>query len=322
MKSTVLPAHRTVISAERDTQAAQETEAAIRRRRLWESIRPYLYIGPALVFLTLFFYYPMLSVFTLSFFDWTLLDLSNRSWYGLANYSELFQDPDFAHVLANTAIYTVATVGLGLLLALLLALWLNRSSRRFGLLQGMLFSPHIISLVSISILWLWIMDPQYGLLNTILDAIGVSGLKWLADPSTALPSLILVALWKGVGYNMIVLIAGLQSIPREIHEAAMLDNVSRWRVTWRITIPLLSPSLFFLLIMNTISSFQVFDTISIMTQGGPVNSTNMLVYYIYEQGMDFFNGGYAAAGSVVLLAAVGLVTLAHFALLSRRVHYH
>ncbi len=316
-----MPGRGALLSAERTRHAVEENNADVRRRRLWERIRPYVYIGPAFLFLGLFFFYPMLSVFVLSFFDWSLLNLASRSWYGLANYRELLADPDFAHVVANTAIYTAATVGLGLLLALFLALWLNRPGRRFGLIQGMLFSPHIISLVSISILWLWMMDPQYGLLNTVLEALGISGLPWLADPATALPSLILVALWKGVGYNMIVLIAGLQSIPREIHEAALLDNVSRWRVVWRITIPLLSPSLFFLLIMNTISSFQVFDTISIMTQGGPVNSTNMLVYYIYEQGMEFFNGGYAAAGSVLLLAAVGLVTLAHFALLGRRVHY-
>ncbi|MFD3271341.1 carbohydrate ABC transporter permease [Paenibacillus dendritiformis] len=322
MKSTVMSGRGALLSGERTRQAVQKNDAAVHRRRLWERIRPYVYIGPAFLFLALFFFYPMLSVFVLSFFDWSLLNLSSRSWYGLANYRELLADPDFAHVVANTAIYTAATVGLGLLLALLLALWLNRPARRFGLIQGMLFSPHIISLVSISILWLWMMDPQYGLLNSVLEAFGIPGLPWLADPATALPSLILVALWKGVGYNMIVLIAGLQSIPREIHEAALLDNVSRWRVVWRITIPLLSPSLFFLLIMNTISSFQVFDTISIMTQGGPVNSTNMLVYYIYEQGMEFFNGGYAAAGSVLLLAAVGLVTFAHFALLGRRVHYH
>ncbi|CAH8767547.1 sugar ABC transporter permease [Paenibacillus dendritiformis] len=322
MKSTVMSGRGALLSGERTRQAVQKNDAAVHRRRLWERIRPYVYIGPAFLFLALFFFYPMLSVFVLSFFDWSLLNLSSRSWYGLANYRELLADPDFAHVVANTAIYTAATVGLGLLLALLLALWLNRPGRRFGMIQGMLFSPHIISLVSISILWLWMMDPQYGLLNSVLEAFGIPGLPWLADPATALPALILVALWKGVGYNMIVLIAGLQSIPREIHEAALLDNVSRWRVVWRITIPLLSPSLFFLLIMNTISSFQVFDTISIMTQGGPVNSTNMLVYYIYEQGMEFFNGGYAAAGSVLLLAAVGLVTLAHFALLGRRVHYH
>lgn len=162
---------------------------------------------------------------------------------------------------------------------------------------------------------------QYGLLNAVLEALGLPAYTWLSDTKSALLSLVLVSVWKVVGYNTIVFIAGLQSIPRDIYEAAELDRSSRIKTLYKITVPMLSPTIFFLLVINTISSFQVFDTIAIMTQGGPVNSTNMLVYYIYEQGMDFFNGGIASAASVILLGLVGLLTLVHFAFMSRRVHY-
>jgi len=288
---------------------------------LRERIRPYLYVAPAMLFFGLFFFFPIVYVIYLSFFDWSLLNLEEMEWVGFANFTALFMEEDFQQVLGNTLVYTVATVGLGICLSFLLALWLNRKAKVYGIVQAAVFSPHIVSLVSVAMLWMWLMDPQYGLLNALLEWVGLPGYTWLSDTKSAMISLILVSIWKGVGYNTLVFIAGMQSIPRDIYEAAELDYSSWWRTLTRITIPMLSPTMFFLLVINTVSSFQVFDTIYIMTQGGPVNSTNMLVFYIYEQGMDFYNGGAASAASVILLVMVGLLTLLQFRLMEKKVHY-
>jgi sn-glycerol 3-phosphate transport system permease protein len=288
---------------------------------LLETIRPYLYIAPAMLFFALFFFFPIGYVIYLSFFDWSLLNLEEMEWVGLNNFTALFSDEDFRQVLGNTLVYTVSTVVLGIGLSFMLALWLNHKAKVYGIVQAAVFSPHIVSLVSIAMLWMWLMDPQYGLLNALLALAGLPGYTWLSDTKSAMISLILVSIWKGVGYNTLVFIAGMQSIPHDIYEAAQLDRSPWWRTLTRITVPMLSPTLFFLLVINTVSSFQVFDTIYIMTQGGPVNSTNMLVFYIYEQGMDFYNGGIASAASVILLALVGLLTLLHFRWMGKRVHY-
>lgn len=286
-----------------------------------ERLRPYLYVAPALTFFFLFFLFPIAYVIYLSFFDWTLLNLEEMDWVGFENYSALLAESDFHQVLGNSLVYTVSTVVLGILLSFLLALWLNRKAKVYGVIQAAVFSPHIISLVSVAMLWMWLMDPQYGLLNALLEMVGLPGYTWLAETKSAMISLILVSIWKGVGYNTLVFIAGMQSIPRDIYEAADLDHSPWWRTLTRITIPMLSPTLFFLLVINTVSSFQVFDTIYVMTQGGPINSTNMLVFYIYEQGMDFYNGGAASAASVILLGLVGILTFLHFRVMGKRVHY-
>ncbi|MDF2679791.1 MAG: transporter permease [Brevibacillus sp.] len=286
-----------------------------------ERLRPYLYVAPAMLFFALFFFFPIAYVIYLSFFDWSLLNLEEMEFVGLDNFTALMMEEDFLQVLGNTLVYTVATVGLGICISFMLALWLNRKAKVYGIVQAAVFSPHIVSLVSIAMLWMWLMDPQYGLLNALLEMVGLPGYTWLSDTKSAMVSLILVSIWKGVGYNTLVFIAGMQSIPRDIYEAAELDHSPWWRTLTRLTVPMLSPTIFFLLVINTVSSFQVFDTIYIMTQGGPVNSTNMLVFYIYEQGMDFYNGGAASAASVILLVMVGLLTLLHFRLMEKKVHY-
>lgn len=281
---------------------------------------PYLYTTPAIVILSLFFIYPIFYMTYLSFTSWDLISPA-KTFVGFENYIELFRSHDFLQVLWNTILFTALTVSLSLFVSLLLALWLNRKGKRYSFLQGAIFSPHIISLVSVSLLWMWMMDPQYGLLNELLSIIGSPPLKWLANTKSALYSLVLVSIWKIVGYNTLVFIAGLQSIPKDIYEAASLDQTPWWRKLTRITIPMLSPTIFFLLIINTTHSFQVFDTVQIMTQGGPANSTNMLVFYIYQNGFDFFKIGYASAAGVVLLLLVGIVTVFHFKFLAKRVHY-
>lgn len=284
------------------------------------ALRPYLMVSPALIVFLLFFIYPIFYMIYLSFTSWNMIN-PVKEFVGFENFQSLFTGDDFSQVLLNTLFYTVLTVILSLMISLLFALWLNRSGAFYGFVQAAIFSPYVISLVSVSLLWLWLMDPQYGLLNWVLNIFGLPSSKWLSSPDSSLISLVIVSVWKVIGYNTLVFIAGLQSIPKDLYEAASLDQANKWKTFSRITFPMLSPTLFFLLVINTISSFQVFDTVKIMTQGGPVNSTNMLVFYIYEYGFSFFKIGYASAAGVVLLVLIGIMTIFHFKLLARKVHY-
>ncbi|GIO56600.1 ABC transporter permease [Paenibacillus rhizosphaerae] len=287
---------------------------------VWERLRPYSMVAPAIIVFAMFFIYPIFYMMYLSLFDWNFVS-PTKTFVGIQNFVDLLSEPDFRQVLSNTTLYTVLTVTLTTGLSLFMAIWLNRSGFFYGLVQGAIFSPHIISLVSISLLWSWLMDPEYGLLNWVIGLFGFGKLEWLSHPSTSLISLVIVAVWKGLGYNTLVFIAGLQSIPQDIYEAASLDRSRPWTTFTRLILPMLSPTIFFLVIINLIGSFQVFETIAIMTQGGPVNSTNTLVYYIYEAGFRFFKIGYASAAGVILLFIVGILTIVYFRLLSSRVHY-
>ncbi|WP_248925095.1 carbohydrate ABC transporter permease [Paenibacillus hamazuiensis] len=286
----------------------------------WEKLRPYAMVAPAITVFSLFFIYPILYMIYLSMYNWNFVS-PVKHFVGFDNFVDLFHEKEFLQVIANSTAYTILTVTFTIVLSLLLALWLNRSGWFYGFVQGAIFSPHIVSLVSIAMIWSWLMDPEYGLLNWIIGLFGFGKLAWLASQKTALVSLVIVAVWKGLGYNTLVFIAGLQSIPKDIYEAASLDRSSPWTTFAKLILPMLSPTIFFLVIINMIGSFQVFETIAIMTQGGPVNATNTLVYYIYEYGFRFFKIGYASAAGVVLLFIVGILTILYFKLLSKRVHY-
>ncbi|WP_284642956.1 carbohydrate ABC transporter permease [Paenibacillus silviterrae] len=287
---------------------------------LWNRLRPYAMVAPSIIIFSIFFIYPIFYMIYLSLHSWDFVS-PEKDFVGFDNFVELFETKQFRQVLNNSLNYTLLTVSLTTILSLFLALWLNRKGLFYGIVQGAIFSPHIISLVSVSLVWMWLMDPQFGLLNWLLEVVGLPKLEWLSHPSSSLLSLVIVAVWKGVGFNTLVFIAGLQSIPKDMYEAAALDESGPLRTFYKITLPMLSPTLFFLVIINMIGSFQVFETIAIMTQGGPVNSTNTLVYYIYQYGFRFFKIGYASAAGVILLVVVGLLTLVYFKLLSRKVHY-
>ncbi|CEG21530.1 sn-glycerol-3-phosphate transport system permease protein UgpA [Planococcus massiliensis] len=286
----------------------------------WVKLRPYAMIFPAILIFCLFFIYPIGYMIYLSFHDWNFVS-PVKDFVGTSNFSYLLSDRDFREVISNSFIYTFFTVFLTISLSLLLALWLNRGGAVYSFMQASIFSPHIISLVSVSMLWMWIMDADYGLLNWFLNLIGMESVMWLTSPDYALTSLILVAVWKGIGFNTLVFIAGLQSIPKDLYEAAELDHTPPWRRFLKITVPMLSPTLFFLTIIGVINSFQVFETINLMTAGGPINSTNTFVYYIYQYGFQFFKIGYASAAGVILLVILSVLTVVYFKVLSKRVHY-
>jgi len=281
---------------------------------------PYLLILPAMTFLITFFVYPMFYLCYLSFTNWNLIKV-NKKFIGLNNYINLFSDKDFIQVVVNTLIYTVSVVVVVMVISLLLAVWFNKNTRFHIFGQMAIFTPHIISLVSISMVWLWLMDPDAGFLNFLYNFFGLPGSSWLQSSKTALMSLVVVASWQAIGYYTLIILSSLQSIPVEIYEAADLDNTSKAKKFFQITLPMISPQLFFLLIVMTIGTFKAFDTVRIMTGGGPNNSTNMLVYYIYDNAFVNLKLGYASAAGVVLLVITAITTLIYFKGLSKKVHY-
>lgn len=290
----------------------------IKRKR---SIRiaPYIMVAPSIIIFLLFILYPILYMMYLSLFDWNLI--GPKEFVFLQNFTELFVNSDFWQVMNNSFQYMFFTVTLSIILALPLAVYLNRKDKIGSILQSIVFSPYIVSLISVAFIWMWLMDSDYGLLNYILNLIGIPAINWLGDPKVAMLSLVLVSVWKGVGYNTIILLSSMQTIPQYLYEAANLDRSKKTTVFFKITLPMISPTLFFIVLMNMISSFKVFETVNVMTQGGPMNSTNTLVYDIYQYAFQFYKIGYASAIGVVLMVIIAVCTLLYFLLLSKRVYY-
>lgn len=297
--------------------------AAKRRKRtakLKNAVRPYLMILPAMAGIFLFCVYPALKIVHLSLFKYNMLNPMKTKYIGAGNYANLFQDAEFYKVLQNTGIYTLFSVVLSMVLAVLLAIWIcDQKSFMNRIVQTGLFTPHIISMVSVALIWMWMMDPQQGFLNFVLRSLGLPESQWLSSSGTALMCVILVTVWKGLGYQTLMVVSALQGIPKDILEAAELDNATGLRLIWKIKIPLISPQLFLILITMTIGSFKVFDSVQIMTAGGPNNATNTIVYYLFQFRESQI--GYASAIGVVLMALVGLLTFLYFKLLSDKVHY-
>lgn len=282
--------------------------------------KPYLLIAPAMAAFLLFSIYPVMNMVQLSFFDWNMIS-PQKDFIGLANYQKLFYDEDFRQTLLNTAVFTVLSVLGDIGLGLLIALYLKKNTLVNRIMQSVIFAPYIISLASISLLWMWLMNPDYGLLNAALEALHIPGINWLGSPQYAMLSVILICVWKSVGYDAMILLAALQSVPENLYEAAALDRASWWRKLTKVTLPMISPTLFFLTIVETIASFNVFETIQILTRGGPQNSTDTIVFSLYQYGFKFYRIGYASTIGVVLMIIMTLFTIVYFVLLSKRVHY-
>jgi sn-glycerol 3-phosphate transport system permease protein len=248
-------------------------------------------------------------------------DLTGPPRYvGLANYRALWS-PEFAEVLRNTAFYSVGVVVLSQGLGLGLAVLLNERTRLAALFQASIFSSYVVSWVAVSLLWVWLLDPQYGLVAALGSIVGLPPVNWLGDHRVALVSLVLVTVWKTVGYPMVIYLAGLQAIPGDLYEAAALDGADGWRRFRHVTWPLLTPTTLFLLVTLTIASTQGFDVVKIMTQGGPVTATMIYVYYVYEQAFQYFKLGKASAAIVVFFVLILGLTAVQWWLLRRRVHY-
>ncbi|MBQ5323998.1 MAG: sugar ABC transporter permease [Oscillospiraceae bacterium] len=287
-----------------------------------EKLMGYLMAMPAIVLLIAFTVYPLCYLRYRSFFGGSIIS-KNPKFVGFENYKALAESADFHQVLMNTAIYTVITVGLTMVLAVIIAVWLNgkRNSKLNGVTQTLIFTPHIISMVSVSTLFLWLMDSKNGFLNAILVMLGFEPYTFLASPETALLSVSLVSVWKGLGYYVLLIMAALQNIPTSVYEAAEMDDTPPLRTFFKITLPMISPTILFTSVVAVIASFKVFDSISIMTGGGPVNSTNTLVYYIYDFAYSYGKPGQACAAGMVLLLFVCVVTYVQFLVGKKRVHY-
>lgn len=289
------------------------------KQKVWEKLRPYVMIGPAMIGIFVFVIYPILNLIYLSLFDYNLMNKAKSKFVGFDNYIQILSRGDFYKSLSNTTLYTLGVVVLTMTISLLIALWLSKQTRLNFVIQAGLFTPHIVSIVSISLIWLWLMEPNLGFLNYILKTLGLPTSQWLQSSKTALISIVIVSVWQAIGYYTLIIVAALQGVSPSIYEAAALDNAKKSKVFYKLTLPLISPQLFFILVIMTIGSFKVFDTVRIMTGGGPNNATNTLVYYIYEYRTT--NIGYASATGVLLMIIIGLLTIVYFRLLSKRIFY-
>ena len=269
---------------------------------------------PAIIGIFIFIIIPVICSFSLSFTKWDLLN--PVQFVGFKNYSELFHQALFWKILLNTIVFALSTSVFGVIIPLILAYVLNNKIRGSEFYKSAYFLPFITPMVVIGIIWSWIFDPNIGLLNQVLNI----HINWLYDTKFAMPALIMVSVWKLIGYNMIIFLSSLSAISQSLFEAAKIDGANSFQIFKNITIPMLSPTIFFVVIITAISSFQVFDLIYLMTQGGPFDSTNVLVYSIYKEAFEYFNVGRASAIAYVLFVIILVLTLIQWNLRKKLVY--
>jgi multiple sugar transport system permease protein/sn-glycerol 3-phosphate transport system permease protein len=301
--------------------------AATRRGLSWhrfmEGATPYLLIAPLIILISVFIYWPLFYSTYLSFFDWNFVR-PDKSFVGWDNYTRLADDPRFARALDGTWKYFVALIPIQVFLPLGLAmlLWPIRKAKAQSAYRIMLFSPTVIAWSVGAVMWLWIFNPLQGLLNKVLFEFGVERINWLSDRNTAIWAVIIVATWKALGFHLILYLAALEAVPHDYVEAAALDGATNWQIMRTIRFPLITPTFFFVLVTTVISvNEDVFGAINVLTQGGPFESTTNIIYYLYEQGFQYFQIGAASAVSVLLFLATVVLTWVQFRFVERHVHY-
>jgi len=263
----------------------------------------YLFILPALAGTFTFIIIPIFCSFGLSFTKWDLLN--DIQYVGLQNYKDVFTEPVLVKILVNTFVYAISVTVLGVTIPLVLAYILNCKIRGANFFKTAYFLPFITPMIVIGIIWEWIFDPNVGILNQVLHI----HINWLYDTNFAMPALIIVSVWKLIGYNMVIFLSGYSTLNNDLFEASKIDGANALETFMYVTVPLLSPTIFFVVIITAISSFQVFDLIYIMTEGGPLDSTNVLVYSIYKNAFEYFKVGKASALAYVLFAIIFILTL-------------
>lgn len=279
-----------------------------------EAAAGWIFILPALLGTLIFIIIPVICSFGLSFAKWDLLN--PIEFVGLANYKEIFTEPLFAKIFLNTVVFALSTSVFGVIIPLILAVILNSKIRGSEFFKTSYFLPFITPMIVIGIVWQWIFDPNIGVLNKVLQL----HINWLYDPHWAMPALIIVSVWKLIGYNMIIFLSSLSGISNSMFEAAKIDGANSVKTFFYVTVPLLSPSIFFVVIITAISSFQIFDLIYLMTQGGPLDSTNVLVYAIYKNAFEYFNVGKASAIAYVLFVIILVLTLIQWSMRKKLVY--
>ncbi|WP_139833794.1 carbohydrate ABC transporter permease [Thalassospira alkalitolerans] len=280
----------------------------------------YALLLPSLIFLAAFTYWPILRSFWFSLHDVALGD-PRIFWLGAENYLRLLDDGLFWKVLGNTAFYTLTTIPLSIIVALLLAVAMDSKLRGMAIYRSAFFYPVMIPSVAAGMVWVFLYAPGYGPINEALNFLGLPRLDWLYDSKWALPAIILMSIWKYSGYFMLILLAALKLVPSDLYEAARLDGVGPVSRLLHITVPLISPTLYFVIVIGLLHSYQIFDYVYVMTQGGPADSTNVLTFYIYQNGFQYQDIGYASTiANTLLIFVLGLIGLVALTL-GRRVHY-
>lgn len=282
-----------------------------RRRNM---IIAFLFILPALINFTLFRYLPILAAGRASVYNYSLLG-GYRGFIGLDHYTRIFADPTFWNAMEVTVKYVIFKVPIELALALALAIFLQRESFGAGIVRSAIMAPLVTSIIVVSIIWAMMYHSEQGLIQSMLNAVGLPRMAFLSNERRALPALTAMMIWKDVGFSLIILLAGLKGIPRHFYEAALVDGANKWQAFRNVTLPLLRPVLMFLVVSQTVFSFQLFVPVYQMTKGGPLDSTKAIVYYIYQQGFLFQDMGYASALSMVTLAILLVVSMFQMRLL-------
>jgi len=282
-------------------------------------VNAWLLLLPAAVLLVAFTHYPILATIRHSLF--VTRRNGTEVFVGLDSYQGMAADPIFWKALVNNFWFALGTIPASIGLALLMAIWVNRNMRGRGFLRLAYFTPTVLPMIAVANIWLFFYTPDYGLLDQLRSVFGLGGWNWLGDPSTVMGCLIVMVIWKEAGFFMIFYLAALQQVPPDLYEAARMENASRWQVFRRITWPMVMPTTLFVGINALINAFRVVDQVIAMTGGGPDNATTLLLFYIYQVAFSFWDLGYAAALSTVLLTGLAAVALAQFFLIDRKVHY-
>ena len=278
----------------------------------------YLFISPALVGIGVFLVIPFLASIYLSLTTYSLVEPPKFVMF--KNYERMVNDPRFWKTLGNTAYFALTGIPLALVLSLVLALMMNRPIGGRVIFRTAYFIPVVSSWVAVGLVWRWLYNPEFGLVNYALSRVGIQGPNWLVSSTWAMPSVILVNVWKGLGFNMMIYLAALQGVPEQLYEASRIDGATSWQQFWKITLPLISPTTFFLAVTSVINSFQVFDAIYTMTMGGPEDSTKVIMFYLWENAFQFLRMGYAAAMAWVLFVMILALTFAQWKLSDKWVY--
>lgn len=281
-----------------------------------ESVSAWLYLAPALILLGIFVFYPTVQLVINSFFE--MDGMGTKFYIGSENYQMLMQDEEFWTTVKNSFVFILGTVPTGMAVSLGLALLINRDIKGKGIFRTILFSPVVTSLVAAGLIWVWLLNKDYGVVNTVLQSMGFDKIPWLVDEKYAMFSVIIMTIWKDAGYNMILFLAGLNNISDSYYEAAEIDGANAWQKFWGVTWPLLMPTTFFILVVRIIFSFRTFEQIYAMTKGGPYGSTSVFVYYIFDKAFNQFELGYGSAAAVILLIIVLLLTAIQFKIVKKK----
>ncbi len=281
----------------------------------------WIFLAPCLLGLIIFTYLPVFASLGLSFSYWNLL--GTPRFIGLENYATVLNDALFWKSFGTTCWFVALSGILELAISLVLAVWLNRAVRGQSFFRTAYFLPFITPMVSVALVWGWLYDPSYGMFNWLLQQAHLIGkpIPWLYDPQTALWAVIILRVWKDIGYNIVIFLAGLQAVPPSLYESANLDGASGWRTFWLVTLPMITPTLFFVGVMTLINGFQAFDSVYLLTQGGPEHSTELLVYWMFKNAFEFYKIGPASAIAYILFIVILLLTLVQWQLRKRWVLY-